>query len=231
MKVSTLFCFALACSTWIVMPDAVAASSNKEANTVFSTQQRIKDLGQFVKQKYPGARILDQDHDDGFIEVKIRHDGVEKILIFTEGKRWIRTIWEARRSQLPKNIISGVKRAGFVYENIDDNDNMVIDNPEGRFYAVQIDRDDYEPIFLMSRKGVIVRKINHDDWDDGRWIDDGEDHFDEGDDEWDDRGRKHPRWDDDDEWENDDEWDDGEDHFDEGDDEWDDLHGEREDSI
>ena len=160
MKVSTLFCFAWACSTWIVMPDAVAASSNKEPNTVFSTQQRVKDLGQFVKQKYPGARILDQDHDDGFIEVKIRHDGVEKILIFTEGERWIRTIWEA---------------------NIDDNDNMVVDNPEGRFYAVQIDRDDYEPIFLMSRKGVIVRKINHDDWNDGRWIDDGEDHFDEGD--------------------------------------------------
>ena len=146
MKVYTLFCFALACSTWIVMPDAVAASSNEVPNTVFSTQQRI----------------------------------------FTEGKRWIRTIWEARRSQLPKNIISGVKRAGFVYENIDDNDNMVVDNPEGRFYAVQIDRDDYEPIFLMSRKGVIVRKINHDDWNDGRWIDDGEDHFDEGDDEWDD---------------------------------------------
>lgn len=232
MKTSTLFCVAFACGTFACIPEMAATPSNEVPNTFFSIQQsKVKNLGRFVEQKYPGARILDQDHDDGFIEVKIRHEGIEKILIFTEGKRWIRTIWEVRRNRLPKNVISGVKRAGLAYENIDDNDNMIVDNPQGRFYAVQIDRDNYEPIFLMSRQGAIVRKINHDAWNDGRWIDDGEDRFDEGDDEWNHPNRHHPRGHDSDgEWDEEDgHWDDGEDRFDEGDDEWDDLHGERED--
>ena len=204
----------------------------------------VRDINSFVRQRYPGCRILDKDTDDGLLEVKIRHQGVEKILLFDEG-RWLRTLWELRRSSLPERVLSAFRRAGFRYENIDDNDNMAVDTPNGRFYAVQAKRNDREYIYVVSRNGDFARRYTSDGWDDGRlhgggWSGSpgagGEDRFDEGDDEWDccnDRRhhRRHYRHYDDGEDrfdEGDDEWDnrrsrprdDGEDRFDEGDDEW-----------
>lgn len=191
---------------------ATASSSHGEGN-----------VNAFVKQKYNGCRILDKDYDDGVLEVKIRHRGIEKIVLF-DGGRWLRTLWETRRERLPKNIIAALNKAGFAYSHIDDNDNYVVENREGRFYAVQTQRSDRVDLYyILSDKGRILHRYSDDRWDDGRmhgheswdedseW-DDGEDHFDEGDDEWDDRkGRGRYRGEDD-----------GEDHFDEGDDEWDD---------
>ena len=50
------------------------------------------DVDRMVKQRYPGCRILDRDYDDGRLEVKIRHQGREKILIFDYDQRWERTV-------------------------------------------------------------------------------------------------------------------------------------------
>ena len=33
----------------------------------------------FVRNRYPNARILDKDYDDGFIEVKMNHRGAEMV--------------------------------------------------------------------------------------------------------------------------------------------------------
>lgn len=183
----------------------------------------------FVRNRYPNARILDKDYDDGFIEVKMNHRGAEKIAVFNSGGKWLRTMWEVRRSRLPRAVINVLKRSGFVYEEIDDNDNKAMENRRGMYYIVQADRNDRSYVLVVSERGNIIERFYDDEWDEGRWEgefwDDGEDHFDEGDDEWDDR-RYRPRHhrdhrhhgcchDDDDEDE-----DDGEDRFDEGDDEW-----------
>ena len=48
--------------------------------------QREGDVISFVRRKYPDARILDRDTDDGRIEVKIRHRGTEKIVYFKIGR-------------------------------------------------------------------------------------------------------------------------------------------------
>ena len=187
----------------------------------------------FVRNRYPNARILDKDYDDGFIEVKMNHRGAEKIAVFNSGGKWLRTMWEVRRSRLPRAVINVLKRSGFFYEEIDDNDNKAMENRRGMYYIVQADRNDRSYVLVVSERGNIIERFYDDEWDDewdeGRWEgefwDDGEDHFDEGDDEWDDR-RYRPRHhrdhrhhgcchDDDDEDE-----DDGEDRFDEGDDEW-----------
>lgn len=181
------------------------------------------DPTSFVRNRYPDARILDRDWDDGFIEVKMSHRGKEKIVIFNADGKWLRTMWEVRRSRLPRAVISVLRRTGFVYEEIDDNDNMAMENRRGMFYIVQADRNDQSYVLVVSERGNIIDRFYDDEWDDewdeGRWEgeswDDGEDHFDEGDDEWDDynryrrphrhhRGCCHE--------------DDGEDRFDEGDD-------------
>ena len=201
---------------------------------------------QFIKKHYPDARILDFDYDDGFIEIKIRHRGIEKIAVFSPEGKWLRTLWEIRRERLPQTILSSLGRIGFILKNIDDNDNRAFEDARGMNYAVQVRRGGREYVLVLSEKGNVTRRFYDDEWNDryekGHWYDDGEDHLDEGDDEWDDHPKKRPnrrkhkddgedRFD-----EGDDEWDDhpkkrlnrrkhkddGEDRFDEGDDEWDD---------
>lgn len=129
-----------------------------------------------------------------------------------------------RRNQLPDKVVTALRREGFAYSRIDDNDNQALDTPWGRCYAVQVDGDGRDGMYVVTSLGKILRRYSHDRWNDGRiysgdWRtggrDDGEDRFDGGDDEWDDRrGIRHC-------------CDDGEDRFDEGDDEWDDRRGNR----
>lgn len=211
-------------------PAAYGAVDMRKSETMFYTQEVNADkVRSFIERRYPGARILDRDTDDGLLEVKIRHDGIEKMVLFNRQKQWLRTVWETRRSRLPKRVLNGLAAKGFPYERVDDNDNMVMENPKGLFYAVQVERGNEDYILVVSTVGRILHRFFDDEWDDGRWdrnedifddwddddrFDDDDDRFDEGDDEWDDRHSRrsyHLRG-----------WDDGEDHFDEGDDEWDD---------
>ena len=186
--------------------------------TVAAIQQRGGDVVSFVKRKYPGARIVDRDHDDGRIEVEMRHEGFKKTAYFTRGGRWLCTVWELRRERLPKAVVSAVARRGFSFRSIDDNDCKAVEDGRGLRYAVIAERGDDDRVFIVTPRGKIERTFYDDDLDDilhyRFYDDDGEDRFDEGDDEWDDRHRHpvHRRRG----------HDDGEDHFDEGDDEWDD---------
>lgn len=163
------------------------------------------DVDRWLKQKYPGCRVLDRDRDNGRIEVKIRHMGEEKIVLFGYGGQWQRTLWEVKRYRLPKAVTKAVEQQGFDFWHIDDNDNMIVDTPHGRYYAVQVDSDRRDGILVVSEKGAVMRRYTNNGWNNGRL---------RGNRDWNDR-----RGDDDD-----DRWDDGEDRFDEGDDEWDDRH-------
>ena len=239
MKTILLLGTLLLCGTFAASTARAGNASDVNDNpTVWQQRRPGSDIDRLVKQKYPGCRILDRDYDDGRLEVKIRHQGREKILIFDHDQRWERTVWELRREQLPKAVVRALAGIGFAFRYLDDNDNMAVDTPLGRFYAVQVDIDRRDGIYIVSEGGRIAFRYTDDGWNDGRlrgddwerewqgewdeeewnereW-DDGEDHFDEGDDEWDHhrKYKRRPHRDHEDE-------DDGEDHFDEGDDEWD----------
>lgn len=242
MKTILLLGTLLLCGTFAASTAQAGNGSDMNDNQIVCQQRRSgSDVDRVVKQRYPGCRILDRDYDDGRLEVKIRHQGREKILIFDGDQRWERTVWELRREQLPKAVVRALAGIGFAFRYLDDNDNMAVDTPLGRFYAVQVDTDRRDGIYVVSEGGRIAFRYTDDGWNDGRlrgddwerewkgkwdekgwnereW-DDSEDHFDEGDDEWDNHRKKQKhrpnRNDDEDE-------DNGEDRFDEGDDEWDD---------
>ena len=141
----------------------------------------------FVRRKYPGCRILDRDTDDGLVEIKIRHEGKEKIVLFDGGGKWLRTLWDVRRTGLPEWALSVMERIGFTFKNVDDNDNQAVETPDGLFYAIQAERNDRpDRIYIVSRRGV-ASQYTDDEWADGRLhgrnfrfggYDDGEDRFD-----------------------------------------------------
>lgn len=221
MKASTLLCLPLAIAYGVATmactgrektepPTGTAASAPAESHA------RPGDIDAFAHEKYPGCHILDHDTDNGLTEVKINHEGCEKVLLFDRG-RWIRTLWELQRDELPPHIVNALVAAGFAFHGIDDNDNSAVDTQDGRFYAVQAKRRGREGIFIVTDDGDIVQRYTSDTWNDGRlrrdnWAGlhwkDSDDRFDEGNGGRDARHQRPSRHDN------------GEDRFDEGDDEW-----------
>lgn len=221
MKASTLLCLPLAIAYGVATmactgrektepPTGTAASAPAESHACPG------DIDAFAHEKYPGCHILDHDTDNGLTEVKISHEGREKILIFDGGK-WIRTLWELQRDELPPHIVNALGDAGFAFHGIDDNDNSAVDTQDGCFYAVQAKRRGREGIFIVTDDGDIVQRYTSDTWNDGRlrrdnWAGlhwkDSNDRFDEGNGGRDARHQRPSRHDN------------GEDRFDEGDDEW-----------
>ncbi len=211
--------------------NVASASVNVFGNTesVYNLPATAEDRARsFVNRHYPGAPVLDRDTDDGLMELKIRHKGIEKMVLFNMQENWLRTVWEIRRNQLPKRVLNALARQGFLYERVDDNDNMVMENPEGLFYAVQVERGNEDYILVVSSAGRILHRFYDDEWDDGRW-DRTIDIYDDWDDRYPRRGNRHYDRDD---WDDDcphcgcHDWDD-DDRFDEGDDEWDDRYPRR----
>ena len=111
------------------------------------------DIERVVKRRYPGARILDRDYDNGLLEVKIAHEGREKIILFDHSGRWLRTLWEIRRGGIARKVLDVLKEKGFPYRSVDDNDNYVVENSRGRYYAVQVRKWNEDFILLLSEKG------------------------------------------------------------------------------
>lgn len=225
----TRFAMKASCLLWltlaIVCTATVSACSGREktkapAGTAASTPDahhtQPVGIDACVQEKYPGCHILDHDTDNGLTEVKISHEGREKILIF-DGGQWIRTLWELQRDELPPHIVNALGAAGFAFHDIDDNDNSAVDTQDGRFYAVQAKRRGREGIFIVTDDGNIVQRYTSDTWNDDRlrrdnWAGlhwkDSNDRFDEGNGGRDARHQRPSRHDN------------GEDRFDEGDDEW-----------
>ena len=152
---------------------AMAADGNSRGH-------KSENVAAFARQKYRGCRILDRDTDNGFIELKIRHKNIEKILLFSPSGQWLRTLWDIRREQLPEGVVSGLRSAGFGFRDIDDNDNQAVESPKGRFYAIQARASGHDRIYLVNRRGKVLRSFTDDEWNDGRFPDD----------------RKHHGWDD-----------------------------------
>ena len=93
-------------------------------------------------------------NDDGYIEVEILHDGLEKEVVFNGRNEWIRTEWEIHRNQLPTEVIEVIEKAGYSSRHIDD-DIDVIETDAGLKYEVEIE-DGHTDIKLIITNGTIT---------------------------------------------------------------------------
>lgn len=145
--------------------------NNKPETSINREARQAEGTDELIRQRYDGCRILDHDYDNGYLEVKIVHDGTEKVALFDGSSRWVRTLWETKRERLPERVIEAIGQEGLAYEDIDDNDNKVVDSPGGLLYAVQARRHNDDFIFLVSPDGKIMSTLTADEWNDGRTYD------------------------------------------------------------
>lgn len=110
-------------------------------------------IEQFIEENYPGARIIERDYDDGYIEIEIYHDGREKKLYFNGREEWVRTEWDVRRQELPQAVEDAIS-AQYPDYRIDDCE--YIETPQGEWYLVEIERGEREIELRISPDGTIL---------------------------------------------------------------------------
>lgn len=120
------------------------------------------DIEQFIKDRYPGAVITDKDYDKGYIEVEIRHDGVEKDVIFNGRHEWLRTEWEISLRQLPQNIIDALEKKGYDRQRMDD-DVEVWETADGLRYIVEVEIASFEVRVTVGSDGQILDVVSERD--------------------------------------------------------------------
>ena len=115
------------------------------------------DVETFINQRYPGAVILERDYDDGYLEIDIRHDGVEKEVLFNGRNEWVRTEWEMR--SLPDAVQQAVEAGGY---RISDREYDRVETPDGNWYEVEAVKDRREWKLYVTDDGTIFN-TRHDD--------------------------------------------------------------------
>lgn len=110
-------------------------------------------IEQFIEEKYPGARILERDYDDGYIEVEIFHDGREKNIYFNGREEWVWSEWDIRINELP-HAVSDAIAAQYPDYRIDDCE--YVENPQAEWYFIELERGDREIELRISPDGTIL---------------------------------------------------------------------------
>ena len=117
------------------------------------SEQCMKSLN----DRYPNARILDVDYDDGMIEVEIRHDKKKKEVLFTRTCEWISTSWEVAQRSVP-DVVMQALRQKYPKGRIDDID--FIEMPQGSYYRFEIDRRGQQDEYVYITPQGVITEVN-----------------------------------------------------------------------
>ena len=111
-------------------------------------------ISEFIASKYPGAQILEQDYDDGLLEVEIWHEGREKEVYFNGRSAWVRTAWDIRRSELPQVVTAAIAASEWAAFSIDDIE--YVQTPTADYYLVELERGEREIELRIDAGGTIL---------------------------------------------------------------------------
>lgn len=112
-------------------------------------------IEEFIASRYPGAVILEKDYDDGYLEVDIRHEGVEKELRFNGAGQWLKSSWEVRVASLPAAVTEAVRNSAYADYRIDDAE--FVETPDGVWYALELEGSrDRELTLRVTPEGTLL---------------------------------------------------------------------------
>jgi hypothetical protein len=104
-------------------------------------------VGAFIETKYPGARIVERDMDDGRMELEIWHGGHSKDVYFDYEGKWLYTTWDVFTLTLPGYV---KQAASEKYPNYRIDDADYLQTPEGEFYSLELERYGQEVHFRVN---------------------------------------------------------------------------------
>ena len=121
-------------------------------NAVAADQQLSSpnEIERFLNDRYPGAKVVERDYDDGCLELTILHENLRKEVLFDGRNNWLRTEWELHR--LPQNILDAVQQAGYT---LDDDEFECIETSGGMWYEFEARKDRREYDLRVDTNGNI----------------------------------------------------------------------------
>lgn len=111
-------------------------------------------VSEFISTKYPGARIVEYDYDDGLLEVEIRHENRDKDVYFNGRTEWVRTEWDIRLSELPEAVSAAISASQWATFTIDDLE--YVQTSAGDYYLVELERGKQEVELRITAEGNIL---------------------------------------------------------------------------
>lgn len=108
------------------------------------------EIERFLNDRYPGAKVVERDYDDGCLELTILHENLRKEVLFDGRNNWLRTEWELHR--LPQNILDAVQQAGYT---LDDDEFECIETSGGMWYEFEARKDRREYNLRVDTNGNI----------------------------------------------------------------------------
>lgn len=122
----------------ILLKEIIDADSNKDFTELLPTQPD-NDVYSWVKSKYPGAVIVDIDHEDGCIEVEFIFNSMKHDALLTSSNQWIYTKTDYNRSssKLPAEALNFIQ-TNYPNYGIDDIEYYETAS-KGNFYSVEIE--------------------------------------------------------------------------------------------
>lgn len=87
----------------------------------FLPQPDVKDMTAFIAQKYPNAKVIEIDHENGMTEVEILDGRICRDVYFNTKNEWMKTTWDVLLSELPNAVKEAVnnKYQGYVIDDAD----------------------------------------------------------------------------------------------------------------
>lgn len=109
-----------------------------------------------INEQYPGAIIKEKDTDDGYLQVEIIHENIEKEVLFNGKGEWIRSSWEIPYSKLPQVVKDYAEKN---YRNIEKDDVDVIQTPAGVWYELEVEKQDDDIKVQINEDGTLKGEI------------------------------------------------------------------------
>lgn len=111
------------------------------------------DVPAFIENKYPGARIIETDYDDGKVEIDIIHDSREKNVYLNKSGEWLYTEWDVLTTELPDAVLSTVRSnySDYVIEDID-----YVESPTQDHYKIDLEKGNKDRIVRITAAGNII---------------------------------------------------------------------------
>lgn len=94
------------------------------------------DIETFIAKQYPGAVIVEKDYDDGYLEIDIRHNGIEKEIRFNGSNEWIKTTWDILPAGLPEAVKNTLDSR---YPGYRTDDIETVETPTQKWYEIELE--------------------------------------------------------------------------------------------
>ena len=122
-------------STDGILIKEVIDTDNDDTHQPSVTPPVVSAIENIIKEKYPNARIIEIEVENGITEVDIIHNNLGKEVKFGSANTWISTSWEVRT--LP-DVVANALKAKYDSYRVDDAD--FFETPTGTYYLVELEK-------------------------------------------------------------------------------------------